>query len=274
VAEDIDTGAEATELAEIAVVLARALRVHDARLQPTLDAIVAVAAELSGFDAGLVLVERGRLIPQAATGRAPHLLDVVQQERNTGPCIDAAECQEPVRMDDARADDRWDGFGDHAAQVGVVSMLCLPLWIDERLVGTLSLYSDRPAAFSEQDERIAMMCATLAAAALADAQRSEQMRAALVSRDLIGQAKGILIERRKITPDQAFAVLVDVSQHRNCKLTVVARHLVETGELLGEGDGSRQPARRADESSRPASSGRPSRFATTERVAADGANPS
>jgi GAF domain-containing protein len=230
--EDLDT--EPDELVQMAVVLARSLRVKDARLQPTLEAVVGVAADLSGFDAGLVLVEGKRLVPQAVTGRAPHLLDVVQLAKKTGPCIEAAQRQQPVRMDDARADRRWDGFGERAVEVGVVSMLCFPLWIDERSLGTLSLYSDRPAAFDAQHERVAMICATLAAAALADAQRSEQLRSALESRDLIGQAKGILIERSKMTPDQAFAVLADVSQRRNRKLTVVARHLVETGQLLGE----------------------------------------
>jgi GAF domain-containing protein len=232
VTQDLDS--EADQLAHMAVVLARSLRVRDARLQPTLDAIVNVAAELSGYDSGLVLVVRNRLVPQAATGRAPHVLDLVQQENESGPCIEAAQHQEPVRVDDARVDGRWDGFGAHAARVGVVSMLCFPLWIDERTLGTLSLYASRPAAFDPQDERVAMICATLAAAAVADAQRSEQLRSALDNRDLIGQAKGILIERRKLTPNQAFAALAEVSQRRNRKLSVVARHLVETGEMLGE----------------------------------------
>lgn len=77
------------------------------------------------------------------------------------------------------------------------------------------------------------MCATLAAAALAEVRRTEQPRRALDSRDVIGQAKGILMERHKITPDQAFQVLSQVSQRRNRRLVIVASHLIRTGELLG-----------------------------------------
>lgn len=78
-----------------------------------------------------------------------------------------------------------------------------------------------------------MDVATLAALALADALRAEQMRAAVVNRDLIGQAKGILMERHRITADAAFALLAEASQHKNVKLTEVAACLVETGELIG-----------------------------------------
>jgi AmiR/NasT family two-component response regulator len=59
------------------------------------------------------------------------------------------------------------------------------------------------------------------------------MRAAVVNRDLIGQAKGILMERHRITADAAFTLLAAASQRKNVKLTDVAAHLVETGELIG-----------------------------------------
>jgi AmiR/NasT family two-component response regulator len=73
----------------------------------------------------------------------------------------------------------------------------------------------------------------LAALALADALRAEQMRAAVVNRDLIGQAKGILMERHRITANAAFALLAEASQHHNVKLVEVAARLVESGELIG-----------------------------------------
>ena len=233
---DQDLVSEADDLVRMAGVLARTLRVKELRLQPTLDTIVAAAAELSHFQAGLVLVERGQLIPQAVTGQAPHSLDLRQQERRTGPCIEAAETQEVVRITDTRDDSRWAGFGALAFELGVRSMLCFPLWIDEACLGTLSLYADRPDAFTPQDERIAMVCATLAAVSIADSSHADQLRTALDNRDVIGQAKGILMERGKITADAAFAILTHASQRRNRKLHVLARHLVETGELLGEID--------------------------------------
>ncbi len=235
---------DADELTEMTTLLARSLQVQDARLEPTLDAIVATAAALSKFEAGVALMRGAKLEPQAATGRGPHLLDVEQQHTGVGPCIDAARSQQPVRVTDTRSEARWGDFGVHAAGLGVLSMLCFPLWVAERSLGSLSLYADRPDAFGEQDDRIAMICATLAAVALADAQRTEHLLTALESRDLIGQAKGILIERHRMTPDQAFVALADVSQRRNRKLTVVAQHLVETGALLGEPDDV-PPTRRA-----------------------------
>jgi len=155
------------------------LYVPDGQLQPTLDAIVSAAASAlnADRDAGLTLLERGKLVPQAVTGRAPLHLDLQQQQTGEGPCIEAARQQIVIR--------------------------------------------------------ITTMSATLAALALADALRAEQMRAAVISRDLIGQAKGILMERHRITADAAFAMLTAASQHRNVKLTEIAVYLVETGELTG-----------------------------------------
>jgi GAF domain-containing protein len=101
----------------------------------------------------------------------------------------------------------------------VLSQLCIPLWADERGLGTLSLYAADPSAFTDLDERITAMFATLAALTLADALRAEQMRAAVLNRDLIGQAMGILMERHRITADAAFALLAAASQHQNVKLT-------------------------------------------------------
>jgi AmiR/NasT family two-component response regulator len=78
-----------------------------------------------------------------------------------------------------------------------------------------------------------MLFATLAAIALAEAQRTGQLHTALGNRDLIGQAKAILMERHRMTADAAFGYLSQASQDVNMKLTAVAQHLVETGELLG-----------------------------------------
>jgi AmiR/NasT family two-component response regulator len=59
------------------------------------------------------------------------------------------------------------------------------------------------------------------------------MHAALGNRDVIGQAKGILMERHGVTADAAFSVLSRVSQAENLKLAEIARRFVETGKLPG-----------------------------------------
>ncbi len=216
-------------------VLARALHVHDARLRPTLDAIVSTAARAlsSAQDAGLILLDGGKLVPQATTSRVPKLLDLFQQKTGAGPCIDAARQQAVIRVTDTRYETRWPDFSTEARNCGVHSMLCVPLWVDERCLGTLSLYAALPSAFSDYDERITALFAALAALALAGAQRVDQMRTAISNRDLIGQAKGILMERYRLTADEAFGRLSAASQAENIKLAEVARQLAETGELPG-----------------------------------------
>jgi GAF domain-containing protein len=215
--------------------LARALHVEDARLQPTLDAITAhaAAAHPAAKDAGLILLIGGKLIPQATTGKAPQILDIQQQDTGQGPCIEAASEQTLICVNDLRRDARWPEFSAKAQACGISSMLCAPLWISERTLGALTLYAAQPAAFSAHDERIIELFATLAALALAEAQRTDHLRAALVNRDVIGQAKGIIMERYKTTPDAAFSTLTRSSQNRNIKLHEVARQLIETGELPG-----------------------------------------
>jgi AmiR/NasT family two-component response regulator len=78
-----------------------------------------------------------------------------------------------------------------------------------------------------------MLFATLAAIALAEAHRTDQLQTALANRDVIGQSKGILMERYRLTADAAFAHLTRASQDVSMKLSAVALHLVETGEMLG-----------------------------------------
>jgi GAF domain-containing protein len=214
--------------------LARALRRQPMGLQPTLDAIVsdAVSTIEPAQYAGLILVKSGVLTPQATLGDPPHELDLLQRHLGTGPCFDCAREQQLILVQDTSADDRWPAFLSRARDLGVASMVCVPLWVDNHRLGALSLYSERTGAFADAQVNLTRLFATHAALALAEAERVEHLQTALHNRDLIGQAKGILIERRRLTPDNAFRCLAEVSQTVNVKLTVVARHLVETGELL------------------------------------------
>ena len=161
----------------------------------------------------------------------PLLLDHLQQKLGDGPCVNAARRQSIVQIDDTRQDGRWPDFAADAASLGVRSMLCVPLWVDERCLGALSLYADQAAAFTDLHGRVTTLLATFAALALAEAQRAEQMHAALINRDVIGQAKGILMERHHITADAAFGYLTRISQAENTKLAAIAAQLVATGEL-------------------------------------------
>jgi GAF domain-containing protein len=216
-------------------ILARALHVKNAELQPTLEAIVSTATRMlsPAVHAGLTVFLRGEFTPRASTGEVPLLLDRLQQELGDGPCVSAARHQSIFRIEDTGRDERWPQFSAEAMRLNVRSMLCVPLWIDERSLGALSLYADQVAAFTDLHERVTTLLATFAALALAEAQRAGQLHDALHNRDVIGQAKGILMERHGITADAAFSVLARVSQAGNMKLAEIARHLVQTGKLPG-----------------------------------------
>lgn len=108
----------------------------------------------------------------------------------------------------------------------------------ERPLGALNLYSKTVESYDENDEETAALFSEQAAVACANAEvywrtysLTEHLREALESRDVIGQAKGILMARRNCTPDAAFETLRKVSQHRNIKLREIAEQVVYLGDL-------------------------------------------
>jgi len=116
------------------------------------------------------------------------------------------------------------------------SLLAIPLSSNGTL-GALNLYARYPQAFGVVDRARGLLLATLAALASAvalahhdDKRLVENLGVALVTRELIGQAQGILIERERITAAEAFVVLRHASQHLNIQLREVAQNLVDTGE--------------------------------------------
>jgi GAF domain-containing protein len=226
---------EPDELASWSVLeqLGRALHVPEAGLEATLDAIARTAVETIGPAqyAGVNLYENGKFMPQAVAGEPPLALDLLQQQTGTGPCIDASRDQATIRVDDITAEPRWPEYTKLALDLGVAGLLCVPLWVDDQQLGSVSLFATEQAAFTESHEYLARLFATQAALTLAEARRTEQMRQALANRDIIGQAKGILMERHRITANEAFAMLSERSQQVNRKLKDVARRLAETGAL-------------------------------------------
>jgi GAF domain-containing protein len=213
--------------------LGRALRVPEADLLATLDAIARTAVQTispAGY-AGVNLFEHGRFVPQSVVGEPPLTLDMLQKKTGVGPCIDSSREQVTIRIDDMTTETRWPQYVECALTLGVASMLCVPLYVDDQQLGSVSLYATGRAAFSLADEYVARLFAAQAALALAEAHRAGQLRQALSSRDVIGQAKGILMERHRITADEAFRMLSEHSQRANRKLADVAQTLAETGNL-------------------------------------------
>ena len=167
-------------------------------------------------------------------------IDALQSEVGEGPCLDAVFRERLVRVPNMSSETRWPRFAARAAGAGAASMLALQLWVEDDDLGALNLYSTQPDAFDEESEQIGLLFVSHAAVAMACAQKQDEMVAGVAPRDLIGQAKGILMERHKIDAVQAFALLVRSSQHRNRKLRDVAEELALTGHLT-----QHTPARRS-----------------------------
>jgi GAF domain-containing protein len=186
-------------------------------------------------DATVSLVQnRRRVVSAAFTSERARRFDELQQETRQGPCLDAMYQQETVRVDDLAADARWPELGRRATEeLGVASMLSFQLYVHANDLGSLNLLARRPNAFTDESERIGLLFAAHAAIAVADAQDLNHVTTALPSRDTIAQAKGIHMERYKITAAMAFALLAKTSQDTNRKLQEVAETLSGTG-MLGD----------------------------------------
>jgi GAF domain-containing protein len=182
-------------------------------------------------DAGVIVAGRRGLETIATSGPVPEKLDSLQHQLDAGPCLTAAREQAVVRVDDIATDQRWDGFCTAALRSGVGSMLCLPLRVDATVLGTLSLYSSHPRAFTDAEPTVRVL-GVLAASTLAELRRKQAFERALSSRDLIGQAKGILMYAHRIDADTAFRLLAERSKATNTKLVEIARSVAESGALL------------------------------------------
>lgn len=214
--------------------LVRTLRVSNGDPEDLVARISEEAARIlpNARDVGVIVTDVDRTARTVSTsGPVPRQLDELQIRTGTGPCLTAARKQIVVRIHDLAADTRWAAFRDAALRCDVASMLCMPLYVDEQQMGTLSFYADRPHVFREGVEPIARLLATLSAIALADSRQRERVERALRNRDLIGQAKGVLMNSHGIRADAAFGLLREHSQQTNRKLLEVAERVVETGVL-------------------------------------------
>jgi GAF domain-containing protein len=196
---------------------------------------------MPGSDATSITLIRGEKPYTAAhDGQIALDADELQYERDYGPCVDAGRSGEIFLISDMASEQRWPDYARHAAARGVGSSLSLPLPFQAATIGALNNYSTRAHAFSDDDvavgEEVASWVAFVVANASAAATAAEEavnMRAAMVTRGMIEQAKGILMERHKITADQAFTILTRASQHTGTKLREVASELVRTGTVPG-----------------------------------------
>jgi GAF domain-containing protein len=231
--QDTGTSTGLDELAQQLTALARDLQATSSS-QEVLDHIVATVVTMvpGAEDATITFAERRSTARSvAASSDRARLFDVLQSETSQGPCLDALFEQQTTRVEDLATDERWPALAARVEELGARSMLCLQLFVTGNTMGALDLLATEPGVFSDESEHVGLMFAAHAAVAVAAAQELEGVSSALMNRDVIGQAKGILMERFKVTSDQAFLLLARASQNSNRKLHQVAKDLALTGAL-------------------------------------------
>ena len=213
-------------------------------LEQTLGRIVSAAVDtVPGVDAGgISLTEHGEITSRSPTDDDVRKLDEIQAELHEGPCISAAV--EPPEdgvvlardLSEQPDSDRWPRFAPRAVEHGFRSMLSTELSVDGGIRAALNLYSRTPGTFDESARTLAGLFGVQSAMLLYGVDQRAHLSQALDTRDVIGQAKGILMERFDVDDDQAFQMLVRSSQDTNMKLTAVARWLT-SGEGRAAGTG-------------------------------------
>ncbi|RZT87277.1 GAF domain-containing protein [Pseudonocardia sediminis] len=196
--------------------------------------VVAAVQTVPGADAGGISLTygSGRIDSRSPSGDDVLRLDRLQTELHEGPCITAID-QPPengvVVARDLAADpdaSRWPAFAPHAVEYGYRAMMSVELSVKGITRAALNLYSCTPDVFDDSARFLAELFGAQAALLLYGAGHAANLTDALETRDVIGQAKGILMERFGVDEDQAFRMLVSSSQDTNVKLISVARWLV------------------------------------------------
>jgi GAF domain-containing protein len=186
----------------------------------------------------IVADDRPRTV--ASSGPLALGLDEVQYRLGSGPCLAAAATGRSAEVVDTRDASEWPEFAAAAAVADCRSVLSFPLPVREKVRGALNVYN---RAFTVADERTRTLVSRFADYAVVPVsnmylyetavERAQHLAAALDSRPVIDQAKGILMERFKLTPDQAFQALTRMSMETNTKVREIADRIVRTGDLPG-----------------------------------------
>ncbi len=177
---------------------------------------------------GITMADRANGITTvAASHRYPALLDEIQQRYQEGPCASAGWEHATLCIHDLETDHRWPRYRHEVlGQSPIRSVMAFELFADGPNMGALNFYAERPYAFDEESVELGLVFATHISLAWAVVRRQEQFRSALASRDLIGQAKGMIMERYGVDAVHAFELLKRLSQISNSKVVDVAQALI------------------------------------------------
>jgi GAF domain-containing protein len=224
-----------TRLLDTARRLAESLKPGD--LDATLAQITRAAVEvLPDVDYASITVkhEDGTLGTAAWTDEILLEVDRAQYEMQEGPCYYAAVETAHVTSSDLAADERFPNYAAVALGKGIRAQAGIRLFDAPRSQGALDLYSTKVGSF-EDFESLAALFAHQAAIAIGYASEVQNLNEAIRTRQTIGQAVGIVMERYGLTDERAFAFLTRLSQHRNVKLRLVAQEVIAASDHRGDG---------------------------------------
>jgi GAF domain-containing protein len=230
------SGVEATHLR-----IAEIVQQLHSRPDTDSDTVVAELAEHAAVEipgaqyAGVTVTRNAKHIDTpAATHKWPILLDEIQQLHREGPCLTAAWEEKTIHVPDLETDDRFPLYRrDALEQTPIRSVMAFQMFIAGETMGALNVYAEEPRAFGQASRDIGLIFAAHSSVAWNSARRDEQFRRALASRDTIGQAKGMIMERYGVDAVQAFEVLRKLSQDSNVPLVEVATELVTKAQSAG-----------------------------------------
>jgi GAF domain-containing protein len=191
---------------------------------------------LPGAEQSSITLIRGtKAATAASTGPLPIELDEIQYAQGYGPCLDAGRNDSVMHIDDMATEQRWPAYTPLAVQHGVHSSLSLPLPVESYLVGALNTYATRKGAFDRESIAVGTALAAHITAALSFAEsahghrlRAENLAKAMRSRDVIEQAKGMIMAQQKCSAEAAFQLLRKLSMDENIKLQDLAVSVVSS----------------------------------------------
>jgi transcriptional regulator with GAF, ATPase, and Fis domain len=212
----------------------------------TVESTVSRIAELcvlaidAADECGVSLLTGKTIHTVAVTSDIGNSIDALQIETGEGPCMSSIKEQATFYIPDMAHDETWPAFSNLAAQTtGISSLLGYVLHVGEGSLGAMNVMSFEVAAFDAEAIDAGALFAAQAGVALANAlthrqdeKKVEQLEEGILTRQVIGEAVGIVMATRQVNADEAFEILKTISQHTNVKLKEVAAGLVERVDEL------------------------------------------
>jgi transcriptional regulator with GAF, ATPase, and Fis domain len=197
-------------------------------VEQALSRLVGVALSIipGAEQCGISVADRKSVSTMASTDGMVDELDQLQYRLDEGPCLDAVRHHTSVVVDDMRTETRWPRFAPPAAEAGCISQMGIEIFRESGRVGGLNLYSSQPSAFDDYSRQAATLLAIHTSVVMGKVIAVDDLHHALQTRQMIGQAVGIVMYRYAVDERAAFAYLTRTSQNSNVKLHDVAAHIV------------------------------------------------